>query len=35
MLFSELVDHLVSEAMGDTVKRFDDPVPQDAYLLPR
>jgi len=35
LLFSELIDHLVDEALSDTVKTFDDPVPQDAWLLPR
>lgn len=35
LLFPELIDHLVNEALRDTVKRFDDPVPQGAYLLPR
>ncbi|MDR7103094.1 hypothetical protein [Croceicoccus sp. BE223] len=35
LLFPELVDHLVTEALRDTVKKFDDPVPQGAYLLPR
>ncbi|MDT0574987.1 hypothetical protein RM533_02175 [Croceicoccus sp. F390] len=35
LLFPELINHLVTEALGDTVKRFDDPVPQGAYLLPR
>jgi len=35
LLYPELIDHLVNEAVSDTVKRFDDPVPQDAYLLPR
>ena len=35
LLFPELVDHLVAEALRDTVKKFDDPVPQGAYLLPR
>ncbi|WP_239805476.1 hypothetical protein [Croceicoccus hydrothermalis] len=35
LLFPELIDHLVTEALADTVKRFDDPVPQGAYLLPR
>lgn len=35
LLFPELVDHLVAEALRSTVKRFDDPVPQGAYLLPR
>jgi D-alanine-D-alanine ligase len=34
-LFPELVDHLVREALGDTLKTFEDPVPQPAYLLPR
>lgn len=35
VLFPDLVSHLVQEALGDTVKSFTDPVPQDAYLLPR
>jgi D-alanine-D-alanine ligase len=35
LLYPELIDHLVDEALAGTVKRFDDPVPQDAYLLPR
>ncbi len=35
LLFPELVRHLVEEALADTVKSFDDPVPQGAYLLPR
>lgn len=35
LLFSELVDHLVDEALASSVKSFDDPVPQAAYLLPR
>lgn len=34
-LFPELVAHLVEEALADSVKPFDDPVPQGAYLLPR
>lgn len=34
-LFPELVAHLVAEALRDTVKTFDDPVPQAAHLLPR
>ena len=35
LLFPELVNHLVAEALAGSVKRFDDPVPQGAYLLPR
>jgi D-alanine-D-alanine ligase-like ATP-grasp enzyme len=35
LLYPELIDHLVTEALASSVKRFDDPVPQDAYLLPR
>lgn len=35
VLFPELADHLVKEALADFLKEFDDPVPQDAYLLPR
>ena len=35
MLFPELVIHLVDEATGDTIKTFEDPVPQDARLLQR
>ncbi|MEO1306078.1 MAG: D-alanine--D-alanine ligase [Pseudomonadota bacterium] len=35
MLFPELVKHLVDEATGDTIKTFEDPVPQDARLLQR
>ncbi|MFK7939152.1 MAG: hypothetical protein AB8B82_07230 [Roseovarius sp.] len=35
MLFSELVEHLVDEALKDSIKRFEDPVPQGAHLLPR
>ncbi|MCC5984695.1 MAG: hypothetical protein JJU42_10050 [Rhodobacteraceae bacterium] len=35
LLYPELIAHLVDEAMRGTVKRFDDPVPQDAWLLPR
>lgn len=34
-LFPELLTHLINEALLDTVKQFDDPVPQDAWLLPR
>lgn len=34
-LFPELVAHLVEEALGDTLKTFEDPVPQAAHLLPR
>ncbi len=35
LLFSELVEHLVGEALKDSLKRFEDPVPQGAHLLPR
>lgn len=35
LLYPELIQHLVEEALASSVKRFDDPVPQDAYLLPR
>lgn len=35
LLFPELIAHLVAEAMGDSLKTFDDPVPRDAWLLPR
>ena len=35
LLYPELIAHLVDEAMRSSVKRFDDPVPQDAWLLPR
>lgn len=35
LLFPELIEHLVSEALADTIKSFDDPVPQGAYLLSR
>lgn len=35
MLFPELITHMVDEAMQDTLKTFDDPVPQNARLLPR
>ena len=35
LLFSDLIDHLLDEALADTVKGFDDPVPQDAWLLQR
>lgn len=34
-LFPDLISHLVEEALADTIKEFDDPVPQAAYLLPR
>lgn len=34
-LYPELITHLVEEAIADTVKRFDDPVPEGAHLLPR
>lgn len=35
ILFPELLDHLIGEALATSLKSFDDPVPQDAYLLPR
>jgi len=35
LLFPELIGHLVDEATGDTIKTFEDPVPQDARLLQR
>ncbi|WP_446720141.1 ATP-binding protein [Loktanella sp. S4079] len=35
LLFSELIQHLVEEAISDSLKSFDDPVPQGAHLLPR
>ena len=35
VLFPELINHLVEEALADSLKEFDDPVPQAAYLLPR
>src|SRR6185437_2377715 len=35
LLFPELLDHLIGEALRTNLKAFDDPVPQDAYLLPR
>jgi D-alanine-D-alanine ligase len=35
LLYPELLDHLISEALATNLKAFDDPVPQDAYLLPR
>jgi D-alanine-D-alanine ligase len=35
ILFPELIDHLSGEALRTNLKKFDDPVPQDAYLLPR
>ena len=35
LLFPELIRHLVDEATGDTIKTFEDPVPQDARLLQR
>ena len=35
LLFPELVVHLVEEAVASSLKQFDDPVPQGAYLLPR
>lgn len=35
LLFPELIDHLITEALDTSIKSFDDPVPQGAYLLPR
>jgi D-alanine-D-alanine ligase len=35
LLFSDLIAHLIQEALQDSLKIFDDPVPQTAYLLPR
>ncbi|MDA8586755.1 hypothetical protein N9L47_10905 [Rhodobacteraceae bacterium] len=35
LLFSQLVEHLVDEALNDSIKHFEDPVPQGAHLLPR
>jgi D-alanine-D-alanine ligase len=35
LLYPELLDHLIDEALATNLKAFDDPVPQDAYLLPR
>ena len=35
LLFPDLIAHLVDEALASTLKAFDDPVPQAAYLLPR
>lgn len=35
ILFSTLIEMLVEEAIMDSVKQFEDPVPQDAHLLPR
>ena len=35
VLFPHLISHLVDEALRDSIKEFDDPVPQTAYLLPR
>lgn len=35
LLFPKLIEHLVEEALSDTVKEFEDPVPQNACLLPR
>lgn len=35
MLFPDLLDCLITEAMETTVKTFDDPVPAAARLLPR
>lgn len=35
ILFSQLVEHMVNEALKDSIKHFGDPVPQGAHLLPR
>lgn len=35
LLYPELIQHLVEEAVRTSVKTFDDPVPQAAFLLPR
>lgn len=35
VLFSKLAEHLMEEALNDSLKSFGDPVPQGAYLLPR
>ncbi|MDC9701127.1 MAG: hypothetical protein PSN37_02700 [Alphaproteobacteria bacterium] len=35
MLFPELIYHLINEALQDSIKNFNDPVPQDATLLQR
>lgn len=35
MLFPELINHLIREATSDTIKTFEDSVPQDARLLQR
>lgn len=35
VLYPDLISHLIDEALADTVKEFEDPVPQTAYLLPR
>lgn len=35
LLYPELINHLVEEAVTSALKSFDDPVPQDAFLLPR
>lgn len=35
LLFPKLIEHLVEEALSDSVKEFEDPVPQNARLLPR
>lgn len=35
LLFPELIDHLVEEALRTNLKSFDDPVPPDAQLLQR
>lgn len=35
LLYPELIDHLVQEALRSSLKTFDDPVPEGAYLLPR
>ncbi len=35
ILFPELIEHLVDEALATSLKTFDDPVPEAARLLPR
>ncbi|MEM9726538.1 MAG: D-alanine--D-alanine ligase, partial [Pseudomonadota bacterium] len=35
LMFPQLIDHLVAEALAGSIKSFDDPVPEGAYLLPR
>lgn len=35
ILFPELIEHLVDEALSTSLKAFDDPVPEAARLLPR